>query len=80
MTGSPFSNVLAHNPGEDSTFTNVESTQVGDTTTETAGRPQTDGTESSVGVSMDGSHNTHVPGEDETQGQTDTSGPNVTAT
>lgn len=73
MTGSPFSNVLGSDPGE-STFKDVISTQVSDTTTETAGRPADTPGESSVGVERDAAGNTKVAAEDETQGQTDTSG------
>lgn len=80
MTGSPFSNVVGHNPGEDSTFQDVESTQVSDTTTETGARPADTPGESSVGVQRDPSADTHVAGQDETAGQTDVSGQNVTST
>lgn len=79
MTGSPFTNVLPHAPG-DSTFKDVESTQVSDTTSDTAARPQTDGSEPSVGVETDGLGDTKVAGQDETSGQTDLSGTNVTGT
>lgn len=80
MTGSPFSNVVGHNPGEDSTFVNVESTQVSDTTTETGARPADSDTEPSVGVQRDPAGDTHVAGEDETHGQTDVAGQNVATT
>ena len=73
MTGSPFSLVLGADPGT-STFKNVESTQVGDTTSETAGRPVDTPGESSVGVEVDASGNTHESGQDETQGQSSASG------
>lgn len=73
MTGSPFSNVLGKDP-EGSTFTNVESTQVGDTTTENAARPADADTESSVGVETAPDGTTHESGQDETAGQTDASG------
>ena len=75
MTGSPFSNVIGHNPGEDSTFQDVESTQVGDTTDQdrsVAGQ-DTD-SEPSVPVEVDAQGDTKVSGEDETAGQTDQSG------
>lgn len=81
MTGSPFSNVVGHNPGDNTTwYKQGETTQVSDTTTETGARPQTDGSESSVGVETDGLGNTHEAAQDETQGQTDLSGTNVTGT
>lgn len=73
MTGSPFSNVLGTDP-DSSQFKNVESTQVGDTTSETDARPPDSPGESSVAVEVDAQGGTHVSGEDETAGQTDTSG------
>jgi hypothetical protein len=76
MTGSPFSNVIGKDPGS-STFQDVESTQVGDTTSETAGRPADTPGESSVGVERSAAGDTHVAGEDETAGQTDTSGTDI---
>lgn len=73
MTGSPFSNVLGTDQ-DSSHFQNVESTQVSDTTSETAGRPADSPGESSVGVETDAQGRTHESGEDETANQTDTSG------
>jgi hypothetical protein len=75
VTGSPFSNVVGHNPGEDSTFKNVESDQVGDTTTDSDSRPDDTPGEPSVPVVLDTSGTgTHEAEEDETAGQTDLSG------
>lgn len=74
MPGSPFSNVLGKDPGS-STFQNVESTQVSDTTTETGARPPDRDTEPSVGVEGQAPGTTKVAGQDETAGQTSTTGP-----
>lgn len=79
MTPSPFSAVIGTDP-DSSTFKNVESTQVSDTTSETAARPEDRGAESTVGVEYDANADTHVSGEDETAGQTDESGHNVSGT
>lgn len=49
MTGSPFSNVVGHNPG-DSTFTDVESTQTSDTTSESQTSTVDSGTESTIAI------------------------------
>jgi hypothetical protein len=73
VTGSPFSLVVG-NEGTDSTFHNVLATQAGDTTTETASRPVDADGESSVGLLRDAAGDTHESGQDETAGQTDTSG------
>jgi hypothetical protein len=67
MTGSPFSNVLGHDP-DDSTFQNVKSGQPGDTTSETAARPPDSPSEPSPGVEADAQGDTHVSGQDETAG------------
>lgn len=77
MTGSPFSNVVGHNPGEDSTFQNVESTQVGDSTDSDRSAPGQDasGAETSIGVINDPiSGVAREAGQNETAGQTDQSG------
>lgn len=72
MTGSPFSLVLGTD-GNSSTFKNVETTQIGDTTDDDRVGTDND-TESSVGVEMTVDHITHVAGQDETAGQSDVSG------
>jgi hypothetical protein len=73
MTGSPYSNVLGTD-GDSSHFVNVESAQVGDTTDEDGARPSESDGESSVPVEVDVAGNTHEATQDETEGQTDTSG------
>lgn len=79
MTGSPFSNVVGHAPG-DSTFQNVETTDTTDSTDFDRSIPEDGGTEPAPGVESDGQGNTHEAGQDETAGQTDQSGQNVTKT
>lgn len=79
MPGSPFSDVLGKDPGS-STFQNVGSTQVGDTTTETGARPADSPTEPAPGVEGQAPGTTKVAGQDETAGQTDTSGPYTAGT
>lgn len=76
MTGSPFSNVVGKNPGEDSTFQNVESTQVSDSTDSDRSVQGEDsvGSESTLGVEVDAQGNTHQSEQDETAGQTSLSG------
>ena len=71
--GSPFSNVLGKDPGS-STFQNVESTQVSDTTTATGTRPPDNPTEGAPGVIGSAPGTTHESGQDETAAQTSTSG------
>lgn len=73
MPGSPFSNVLGKDSGS-STFQNVESTQVSDTTTETGARPADTATEPAPGVEGQAPGTTKVAGQDETAGQSATSG------
>lgn len=69
MTGSPFSNVVGHNPGEDSTFQNVETTQTSDTTSETQTSTVDSGTEPAGGVTPGAIP--HQSGQGETAGETD---------
>jgi hypothetical protein len=69
MTGSPFSNVVGHNPGEDSTFKDVEATGDSDTTSETQTSTVDSGTEPAGGVTPGAV--THVAGEGETAGDQD---------
>ena len=71
--GSPFSNVLGKDPGS-STFQNVETTQVSDTTTLTGARPPDSPTEPSPGVIGATPGTTHESAQDETAGQTSTTG------
>lgn len=73
MAGSPFSLVLGHDQ-DSGTFTDVLTTQVGDTTTETNVASTDSGTESSVPVEVAADHSVHEAGQDETAAQSDTSG------
>lgn len=73
MTPSPFSNVVAHDQNS-STFVDVESTQVSDTTDDDNVATRDDGTESSLGVEVTQDHITHEAAQDETAGQSDLSG------
>lgn len=76
MTGSPFSLVIGTD-SDSGHFQDVLSTQVSDTNdTDRVGAQNSDdpGDEGTVGVETDGVGDTHESGQDETAGQTDTSG------
>jgi hypothetical protein len=67
MTGSPFSNVLGHDP-DSSTFVPVETDQRSDTTSETDARPADTPTESSVPVEVATDGSTHEAEQNEAAG------------
>lgn len=73
MTGSPFANVVGTD-ADSSTFTNVESTQVSDTTSASAVAARDNPGESSIPILIAQDHSEHESGQDETAGQSDTSG------
>lgn len=77
MTGSPFSNVVGHDQ-DSSSFTNVESTQTSDTTSETASRPPDGSTEPAPGVLVAPDGTTHEAGQDETAGDAPSGTPTTT--
>ncbi len=79
MTGSPFTNVLPTDQ-DSSTFEQVETTQVGDSTSLTNVAASDTGSESSIAVESTVDHVTHESGQDETQDQSDVSGLPETAT
>lgn len=66
--GSPFSNVVGHNPDEDSTFERVESSDTSDTTSATEVAHVDNPGESSIGVEGQPGGPEHVAGQDETAG------------
>lgn len=73
MTGSPFANVVGTD-ADSSTFKNVESTQVSDTTSASAVATRDNSEESSIPLLIAQDHSEHEATQDETAGQSDTTG------